>query len=76
MVYANFKGNQIEAHALVAALSHNCDCKFGVFGMRLTTCPPHRALLEDAPWLDRMLFERWLMHRENPDAAQRQITGS
>jgi len=75
MVYANFKGTTTEGHALVNAISHNCTCTFGVFGVRVTTCPPHLALINDQIWVDGLLFERWRFAHVAPGAAQRVIAG-
>jgi len=75
MVYANFKGSTAEGHALVNAISHHCTCTFGIFGIRVSTCPAHDALLNDQVWLDSMLFERWRFAHVAPGAAQRVIAG-
>jgi hypothetical protein len=73
MVYSNFKGTQAEGRELVNAINHNCNCSYGLFGMRVSTCPPHQAMIDDQAWLDTLLFERWRLARVAPDAAKRVI---
>ena len=51
-------GNQDESQALVAAVGANCECSFGVMGVRISTCPPHKAMVEDQRFLDGLLFMR------------------
>ena len=56
-------GSQQESSDLVTALARNCTCQFGVMGVRLETCGPHRMLIEDQRALDGLLFARRLAAR-------------
>lgn len=67
----HFIGTQQEGFDLVNALSHNCDCKFGLMNVRLSTCVPHAALIADQRWIDALVFERRRFAIQLPDAAQR-----
>src|SRR5579864_5869252 len=40
-------GTQQESFDLVNAIARNCTCEFGLMGVRLATCAPHRMLTED-----------------------------
>lgn len=53
-------GNTQESSALVDAIAHNCTCEFGLMGVRVTTCAPHKALTDDQRWLDGLLYARKL----------------
>lgn len=55
---AEFHGTQMESFDLVNAIGHNCDCTFGLMGVRLSTCVPHAALLADQRWLDGLVWMR------------------
>lgn len=51
-------GSQQESQDLVTAVARNCTCEFGMMGVRLATCAPHRMLTEDQRALDGLLFAR------------------
>lgn len=51
-------GTQEESAALVNAIARNCNCQFGLMGVRTSTCPPHHMLIEDQRALDGLLFMR------------------
>lgn len=51
-------GTQAESFALVNAIARNCQCTFGVMGIRTSTCEPHRAMVEDQRWMNGLLFMR------------------
>ena len=40
------------------AVKNNCECRFGLMGIRLTSCPAHLMLASDRRALDGMLFAR------------------
>jgi hypothetical protein len=44
----------------VNSIARNCSCEFGLMGVRLTTCAPHRMLTEDQRALNGLLFVRRL----------------
>jgi hypothetical protein len=56
-------GTQQESFDLVNAIARNCTCEFGLMGVRLTTCPPHRMLTEDQRALNGLLFARRMQER-------------
>ncbi len=56
-------GTQQESFDLVNAIARNCSCEFGVMGVSLTTCEPHRMLTEDQRALDGLLFARHIADR-------------
>ena len=56
-------GTQQESLDLINAVTRNCACEFGLMGVRLTTCPPHRMLAEDQRALDGLLFVRRMRER-------------
>jgi hypothetical protein len=56
-------GTQQESFDLVNAIAHNCTCEFGLLGVRLATCAPHRMLTEDQRALNGLLFARRLQER-------------
>ncbi len=56
-------GTQAEAAELLAAIQHHCACEFGVLGVRLSTCAPHRMMTEDQRALDGLLCMRRLRAR-------------
>jgi hypothetical protein len=55
---AIWRGTQEEAMALVNAVARNCTCEFGLMGVRIRACEPHRMLTEDQRALDGLLFVR------------------
>jgi hypothetical protein len=58
-----WNGTQEESFALVNAIARNCVCEFGLMGMRLSTCAPHRMLTEDQRALNGLLFVRRVVDR-------------
>ncbi len=56
-------GTQQESFDLVNAIARNCTCEFGVMGVRLATCAPHRMLTEDQRALNGLLFARRMAER-------------
>ena len=58
-----WNGTQQESFDLVNAVARNCDCQFGMMGVRLTTCAPHRMLMEDQRALNGLLFVRRISER-------------
>ena len=68
-----FGGTPAESNDLVNAIAHNCDCSFGLMGVRQSTCPPHEGLVHDQRWLDGLVWERRLWQLRSPDAGLRRI---
>ena len=58
-----WNGTQEESFALVNAIARNCTCEFGLMGVRLSTCAPHRMLTEDQRALNGLLFARKMLDR-------------
>ena len=58
-----WNGTQAECSALIHAIARNCVCEFGLMGVRLSTCAPHRMLTEDQRALDGLLFARHMADR-------------
>jgi hypothetical protein len=56
-------GTQQESFDLVNAIARNCTCEFGLMGVRLATCAPHRMLTEDQRALNGLLFARQMAER-------------
>ncbi len=56
-------GTQQESFDLVNAIARNCTCEFGLMGVRLATCAPHRMLTEDQRALNGLLFSRRMADR-------------
>ncbi len=56
-------GSQQESFDLVNAVARNCECQFGMMGVRLSTCAPHRMLMEDQRALNGLLFARRIAER-------------
>jgi len=56
-------GTQQESFDLVNAIARNCTCEFGLMGVRLATCAPHRMLTEDQRALNGLLFARRMAER-------------
>ena len=60
---AIWHGTQSESFELVSAITHHCGCEFGLMGARLSTCAPHRMLVEDQRALNGLLFARRMVER-------------
>ena len=58
-----WSGTHQDSLDLANAIARNCSCEFGLMGVRLTTCVPHRMLTDDQRVLDGLLFGRWLANR-------------
>lgn len=56
-------GSQQESLDLVNAVARNCSCEFGMMGVRLTICAPHKMLVEDQRALNGLLFARRIAER-------------
>jgi hypothetical protein len=56
-------GTQQESFDLVNAIARNCTCEFGLMGVRLATCAPHRMLTDDQRALNGLLFARRMAER-------------
>jgi hypothetical protein len=56
-------GTQQESFDLVNAIARNCTCEFGLMGVRLVTCAPHRMLTDDQRALNGLLFARRMAER-------------
>ncbi len=56
-------GSQQESFDLVNAIARNCGCEFGMMGIRLAVCEPHRMLVEDQRALNGLLFARRIAGR-------------
>jgi hypothetical protein len=56
-------GTQQESFDLVNSIARNCTCEFGLMGVRLATCAPHRMLTEDQRALNGLLFARRMHER-------------
>ncbi|HEY1292750.1 MAG TPA: hypothetical protein VGJ60_06610 [Chloroflexota bacterium] len=56
-------GTQQESFDLVNAIARNCTCEFGLMGVRLVTCAPHRMLTDDQRALNGLLFARRMVKR-------------
>ena len=67
-------GTQQESFDLVNAIARNCTCEFGLMGVRLTTCAPHRMLTEDQRALNGLLFARRMSKRLHREEFSRQRT--
>lgn len=53
-----WRGTWQETLDLLAAVQDHCSCTLDQRGVRRTTCPAHRMLVEDQHVLDRLLFAR------------------
>jgi hypothetical protein len=53
-----WSGTATESQELLGAIARNCACDFCPMGVRLSTCAPHQALVDDQRWLDGLLFMR------------------
>src|SRR5260221_4668382 len=58
---------QQESFDQVNAIARNCTCEFGLMGVRLATCAPHRMLTEDQRALNGLLFARRMAERLNSE---------
>lgn len=56
-------GTQQESLDLVNAVARNCSCEFGMMGVRIAVCAPHRMLVEDQRALNGLLFVRRMNDR-------------
>lgn len=56
-------GTQQESFDLINAIARHCTCEFGTMGVRLSTCPPHRMLMEEQRSLNGLLFARHMADR-------------
>ena len=56
-------GSQQESFDLINSIARNCTCDFGPMGVRLSTCSPHRMLMDDQRALDGLLFVRRMAER-------------
>ena len=65
-------GTQQESFDLVNAIARNCTCEFGLMGVRLATCAPHRMLTEDQRALNGLLFARRMQERLRSEEFTRQ----
>ena len=68
---AVWHGTNEENFALAQAIAPNCDCQFGMMGIRVATCTLHKAMQFDQHWLDHMLWARrmaarWRAGEEKP----------
>lgn len=69
-------GSQQESFDLVNAIARNCTCEFGLMGVRLATCAPHRMLTEDQRALNGLLFARRMAERLRREEFSRLKTSS
>jgi len=69
-------GTQQESFDLVNAIARNCTCEFGLMGVRLATCAPHRMLTEDQRALNGLLFARRMSERLRHEEFSRARTQS
>jgi hypothetical protein len=69
-------GTQQESFDLVNAIARNCTCEFGLMGVRLATCAPHRMLTEDQRALNGLLFARRMQERLHREEFSRSKTAS
>jgi hypothetical protein len=68
MANVAWHGTSAESGELLAAVEHNCGCQFDdEVGMRVSTCPPHDALVKDQRWLNGLLFMRRQRDRLNAE---------
>ena len=68
-------GTQQESFDLVNAIARNCTCEFGLMGVRLATCAPHRMLTEDQRALNGLLFARRMADRLQREEFSRTRSG-
>jgi hypothetical protein len=68
-------GTQQESFDLVNAIARNCTCEFGLMGVRLATCAPHRMLTEDQRALNGLLFARRMAERLRREESSRAKAG-
>ena len=69
-------GTQQESFDLVNAIARNCTCEFGLMGVRLATCAPHRMLTEDQRALNGLLFARRMAERLRREELSRARTAN
>lgn len=58
-----WNGTIMEELDLIAAIQHNCDCKFGRRNVRLSACAGHSMLAGDQRALNGLLWTRHLAKR-------------
>lgn len=68
-------GSQQESLDLVNAVARNCSCEFGMMGVRLSICAPHRMLVEDQRALNGLLFVRRISERLRSEEWERPAIG-
>lgn len=66
-------GTELEKTSLLEALGNNCACKYGLMGVRTSTCPSHEMLVGDQKALDGLVFTRRRLAIHAPGASQRVI---
>ena len=62
-IKVSWHGTQQESFDLLNAIGRNCNCEFGLMGVRINACGSHRMLLEDQRALDGLLFARRMAER-------------
>ena len=58
-----WRGIGDETERVLEAVAHNCDCEFGLVGVRLSTCAAHQMLVDDQRALNGLLFGTYLAAR-------------
>ena len=58
-----WRGDRQQALDLLGAVAQHCTCAVDARGLRYSSCPSHRMLVEDQRALDGLLFGRWLADR-------------
>jgi hypothetical protein len=58
MTKIHWNGTILEELDLLAAVQHNCACRFDGLGERLSVCPGHVMLANDQRALDGLLWHR------------------
>ncbi len=61
----HFNGTTQEGNDLLKAIAHNCQCTYGLMGVRTSTCPAHHMLIDSQRVLDHLLFMRRIEGRLN-----------
>ena len=56
-------GSLIEQLDLLAAVEHNCDCRYDVMEQRVSVCASHTMLAGDQRALNGLLWNRRLVQR-------------
>ncbi len=68
-----FHGSQQETVDLLGAIARNCGCRYGVMGVKTSTCAPHSMMVSDQRALDGLVFERRRLASKFPGAGLRRI---